>query len=387
VSAAAEAPTWVACLTPPGAGAIATLAVRGPRAWPVVRELFHPFAASHGPLPDQPTPGQFWLGRLKGEAADEVVLAVKRVEPIPWLEIHCHGGIEVVRLICDTLTAHGLQTCTWPELEQHTADDQIQAEAAIELSQALTVRTAAILLDQQQGAFARACRQILQCLEDKNPTKAGALLGELLRWAPLGRHLTSPWKVAVLGAPNVGKSSLVNALAGFPRCIVAPTPGTTRDVVTTLIAVDGWPVELSDTAGLREATESLEAEGMQRARAAAAEADLCLWVLDASSPPTWPEPPSSPVLLVINKIDLPAAWDSSKEASDAVRVSALTGEGLAELCEAIARRLVPEAPPAGAAVPFTEPQCQALEAAWKACRDGACAEASRLIGKVVGRLS
>jgi tRNA modification GTPase len=156
----------------------------------------------------------------------------------------------------------------------------------------------------------------------------------------------------VAGAPNVGKSSLVNALAGYQRSIVAPTPGTTRDVVTVALAIDGWPVQFADTAGVRPADESLEAAGIRMAREAAADADLCLWVLDASTEPVWPEAGVGTVRLVVNKIDLPPARDLDR-AVGAVRVSAQTQEGLPELCAAISRWLVPEVPGAGAAVPFT----------------------------------
>src|SRR5205823_6640829 len=83
---------------------------------------------------------------------------------------------------------------------------------------------------------------------------------------------------------NVGKSSLINALAGYQRSIVAPTPGTTRDVVRVPVALDGWPVELLDTAGLRGDAPALEAAGIEQAREQAASADLCVWVLDATVP-------------------------------------------------------------------------------------------------------
>ncbi len=111
---------------------------------------------------------------------------------------------------------------------------------------------------------------------------------------------------------------------------MTPTPGTTRDVVTTRLAIDGWPVELADTAGVRDATDVLETQGVRMARETTAAADLCLWVLDASAAPVWPEFQGT-VQLVVNKIDRPAAWDPN-EAAGAVRVSALTGAGLAELC-------------------------------------------------------
>src|SRR6185369_14624432 len=127
------------------------------------------------------------------------------------------------------------------------------------LAHAPTLRTASILLDQLHGAFERGVTRILDLLAT-NPEAAREPLRELARYAPIGRHLVEPWKVVVAGAPNVGKSSLVNALAGFQRAVVSDIAGTTRDVVSVPVAFDGWPVELTDTAGLREA-EGLEAAG------------------------------------------------------------------------------------------------------------------------------
>jgi tRNA modification GTPase len=121
---------------------------------------------------------------------------------------------------------------------------------------------------------------------------------------------------------------------------------------------------LADTAGLRGATESLEEQGIRLAQQTAESADLCLWVLDASAAPVWPAFSSDRLRLVVNKIDLPAAWDLD-QAAGAVRVSAQTGAGLAELCEALSRWLVPQAPPPGAAVPFTPFLCQHIDAARK----------------------
>src|SRR5262249_16679891 len=145
------------------------------------------------------------------------------------------------------------------------------------LAQASTARTAAILLDQYQGALARAIHEILDCWQSGDPNSGGHRLKSLVRYTGLGRHLTLPWRVVVAGAPNVGKSSLINRLAGYQRCVVSPWPGTTRDLVTTLIAIDGWPIELTDTAGLRTEGEMLEAQGIALARQAACAADLCLW--------------------------------------------------------------------------------------------------------------
>src|SRR5207248_2181626 len=159
---------------------------------------------------------------------------------------------------------------------------------ATRLADAATVRTAAVVLDQASGTLRRALQGLFAHLEAAEYEQYAARLSELRRWQRLGEHLTTPWRVVLAGAANVGKSSLLNALAGYQRSIVAPTPGTTRDVVTATLAIDGWPVEVCDTAGLRSAGEVLEGQGIEQARDAAATADLCLWLLDASCEPVWP---------------------------------------------------------------------------------------------------
>lgn len=195
--------------------------------------------------------------------------------------------------------------------------------------------------------------------------------------APVGRHLVEPWRVTVAGPPNVGKSSLVNALAGFQRSVVAPTAGTTRDVVTVQLAFDGWPVELADTAGLRDA-DGVEAAGVGRAKDAAAAADLVLWVLDGSA--TTPEFPPAGLgpLLVVNKSDLPADWDWTT-APGAVTVSAATGAGLADLSAAAVRRLVPDPPEPGEAVPFTPALADLVERAARLAAAGNLPQARALL--------
>jgi tRNA modification GTPase len=246
------------------------------------------------------------------------------------------------------------------------------------LPYALTLRTAAVLLDQYHGAFDRAVSAILAKLD------AGATnipeLDALATFAPVGRHLVAPCTVVVAGPPNVGKSSLVNALAGYQRTVVSEVAGTTRDVVTVPVAFDGWPVELADTAGLRAAA-GLEAEGVERAERFIRDADLVLWVMDTTAPqPVWPEQPGP--LLVINKVDRPPASDLSA-APDAIRVSAATGDGVAGLAAVIARTLVPNPPPPGAAVPYTPRLGELVEAAQAELAAGRPEDAAALLRSTV----
>lgn len=376
---APEMPTWIACLTSPGQSALATLALYGPRAWEALRKLFR--CRSGAELAAEPVSGRFWLGRIGGEVADEVVVAVKQTEPVPWLEVHGHGGREVVRFLIDLFREQGLHLCSWEDFLRKTSADILKAEAVIALTHAATPRTAGVLLDQQQGALGQALEAIRQALEHGETATAAEGMAQLGRYATVGRHLTQPWRVAVAGAPNVGKSSLVNALAGYQRSIVAATPGTTRDVVTTRLALDGWLIELADTAGQRTKVETLEAQGIHLAQATAASADLCLWLLDGSAPPVWPSEPLTAVMYVINKSDLAPAWDVAS-VLEAVRVSALTGAGLSELCAAVIARLVPEPPPPGAAVPFTTPLCEGIALAHHVLAAGDAVEARRIVASL-----
>lgn len=354
--------TRVSVLTPPGSGAIATVRVSGSRAWELARQLFHP--ASKKPLPGVPELHRFWFGTLGN---DEVVLAATEGS----VEIHCHGGRRVVRWVVEQLLAGGVREL--PECDSRTKRES----PAHLLPRATTLRAASILLDQHHGAFDHAISTILSHLDSDHPERAVEPLAELARFAPAGRHLVEPWKVVIAGPPNVGKSSLVNALAGYQRSVVSEIAGTTRDVVTVPVAFDGWPVELTDTAGLRDAA-GLEAEGIDRAWRVLSEADLVVWLVDASNPePIWPqrlEAPRSPgVLMIMSKCDLPYAWESCGRGMPLV--SAVTGDGIPGLVAEIARRLVPLIPPPGAAVPFTPEHADAIEAAHTALANPAAGAA------------
>ncbi len=349
--------TLIACLTPPGRGAIATLGVRGPLAWDVTRTLFLPL---QGSLPDQPEERRFWYGTLGDECRDEVVLAVQGTDP-DSLEIHCHGGPEVVRLLLELYEQRGVTPCTWQAFVKHGSGSELQKM----MLHALTLRTASILWDQCNK---RWTDRALALLDVKDFGELRAVWQRWLALIPLGQHLVQPWKVVIAGAPNVGKSSLVNALAGYTRSIVAPTAGTTRDVVSTAIALDGWPVELLDTAGLRCSDDELEQAGIGLARSAIADADLKLWVLDGSAPPQLPDEPNGDWRYVVNKADLPAAWDW-RSLPDASIVSAEAKLGIGELSDAIARWLVPTAPHPGEALPCTLNDRAMVERGWELVRE------------------
>ena len=146
--------------------------------------------------------------------------------------------------------------------------------------------------------------------------------------------------------------------------------------------IDGWPIELADTAGLRMAAANLEQQGIGLARQAVRTADLCLWILDASAAPVWPDCRTQTMHFVVNKVDLEAAWDFD-QAKNAVRVSALTGSGLAELCDAVSGWLVPQAPPPGAAVPFTPHLCAQVQDAWRYHDAGDTERAKQLLANLV----
>jgi tRNA modification GTPase len=227
------------------------------------------------------------------------------------------------------------------------------------LTRAATLRVASILLDQLNGAFDRAVEAVLADFPNSLPQ-----LQRLASLAPLGRRLIDPPRVVIAGPPNVGKSSLLNVLAGYQRSIVSPTAGTTRDVVGVELAFDGWPVRVSDTAGLRTAGEQLEAAGIELAERELASADLVVWVIDATDPqPTFPPHDFyCRLLAVVNKCDQPGAW-ADERANGLLRVSAETSEAVPQLVGEIVHRLFPVVPHPGEAVPFTPELCDAVERA------------------------
>jgi tRNA modification GTPase len=347
-------------LTPPGRGAIATVLVEGPGALELVTAECR--SASPGFLV---TDDRLRLVRLGPEPAEAVVVHVADAERI---ELHCHGGAAVVDRMVELFSARGAVPLDWPTWLGTHAGDPVAADACRALAQAPTMRTAAILVDQCQGALQRALQTVTADLAAGRKASAHAALDTLVRRAAMGRHLVRPWRVVLAGPPNAGKSTLTNALLGYARAIVHPTPGTTRDLLTATTAIDGWPVELVDTAGLHDSAHPLEQAGIAVAERELAVADLVVLVFDQSQMRAAADTDlidRYPAALVVwNKADLAGGkWSGA-----GLSISALSGQGVEQLTAALARRLVPEPPPPGAAVPFTDAQIAHLEGLLRECR-------------------
>ena len=308
-----------------------------------------------------------------------------------------HGCVATQQFILDTLTGIGCEVVPSDLWTPHLALDRVTRDAFQALPHARTLNAAGILLDQYRGALSRDLQRAKVAVGDGQPDAAVAILERLLANARIGLHLTNPFQVAVVGRANVGKSSLVNAILGYQRSLVHQEAGTTRDVLTACTAVQGWPVRLADTAGYRITDDPLEGEGIARAARTAASADLVLLVADLTR--AWTDEDglcddhnAATPLIVHNKCDLlvtdplvtdptvtdptgrPAGWS----------ISALTGQGLPELIHEIGRRLVPEVPPPGAAVPFRGEHCRVIASALRAVKESDRGQALHALEALLG---
>jgi len=289
------------------------------------------------------------------------------------VELSAHGSPVVLRGIVTAAMDGGARLAEPGEFTLRAflngRIDLMQAEAVADLVDAVTPLQARAAFDQLQGTLTRAIGEIDAALFDLIARLEAsvdfpeegyhfadplALVGSidlliarsasLLSGARRGRLVREGFQIAIVGKPNVGKSSLFNALVGASRAIVTDIPGTTRDLVTELVDLDGVRVTLVDTAGLRATRDIVEVEGVERARRAQSVSDLILVVLDRSHPlddadrDIVSQTVEFKRLIVENKADLPAAWNSvSKEENQAV--SATTGVGLDALRRRIAKAL------------------------------------------------
>ena len=336
-----DPPAIARVLTPPGRGAVATIRVEGDLF--AIDSYFR--AANQNSIAEQPL-NRICYGTWKSE--DLVVVRISELVA----EIHCHGGAVAVNRILSDLETSGVVTKSIVDLEAISFENEIT-----QLLQLATTRRTAHALLKQRGLFPQA----IERLENVPPSEAIAQIESMLEWAEFGSHLTLPWKVVLCGPPNVGKSSLINALVGYSRTVVYDQPGTTRDVVSVETAFEGWPIEFSDTAGLRETPDQIEAIGVQKAKDQIQQSDLVVIVCDATIGAMEQNElfhiPHPKTISAWNKSDLPSATPTPP---DAISISALTPFGVEELARRIIKQLVPKVPTIDQAFPVSKRQIDFL---------------------------
>ena len=291
-----------------------------------------------------------------GEPGEEVVLCRTGHDAA---EVTCHGGAAAVsRILQDAVgrgfvivpvewaLAHASLKGTLPRGLKPTL------RRMKTLTQARTQRTAEILLEQ-----VTVWPQFIEGLSQRPRDEALGLIDDTLAWSEFGRHLSESWNVVLCGRPNVGKSSLMNALAGFTRSIVSEQAGTTRDRVTLETAIDGWPVRITDTAGVRESNDTIEQAGVEQTLTAIDQADLVVLVLDSTESLQAEDRqllavPAQRRLVVAHKSDRPRSTDAVFP-SGSLAVSSVSGQGIEALLQAIAAMLIPACPLPGQLIPVS----------------------------------
>jgi len=373
--------TIAAIATAPGEGAIGVVRVAGPDALRVADAVFRPLG---GPPPSRRSSHQIVVGRAwdVGGVVDDGLLLVFRA-PRSYtgqdvVEVQTHGGPAVLRRVLAACLAHGARAAGPGEftLRAYLAGkmDLIQAESVLDIVQARSERarrSAAHGLTHRlsselgglQDQLTEAYGDLTAVLDypeegvelrDVRPTLTAVRrrIAELLATAEAGSLVQRGARLAIVGRPNAGKSSLLNALLGYERSIVSDAPGTTRDYLEAPLELGGVPLTAVDTAGVRATDDAVEASGVQRALELADQADLVLCLLDRSLPLERSDldlierlAPER-TLIIASKSDLPAAWsegDVGAWAPTQVAVSATRGDGLAQLRDAIGERLLGDA--------------------------------------------
>src|SRR5579875_399491 len=385
----AHTDTIVAIATPPGVGAVGIVRLSGPQAFAIGRALFRP--ARRIPESVYPPSHLLTYGHIidpnSGEIVDEVLIAFLRAPRTytreDMVEINAHGGPLILRRIVELALAAGARAAQPGELTLRAflngRIDLTQAEGVMALINAGSDAGRRLALRQMQGdlsARVQAARTAalgaltrieasIDFPEEEVPPPDPAELGDLmaqardeiaglLAGAESGRILREGLRVAIVGRPNVGKSSLLNALLGVERAIVTPIAGTTRDTVEEAAQINGVALHLVDTAGLTATDDPVERLGVERSRTAAREADLLLLTVDVSQPLTELDgqvatdlhallgEEGAPVILVMNKADLPRAINEEEAqalwpGAPVVHTSALERAGVAALEEEIVR--------------------------------------------------
>jgi len=366
--------TIVAISTPPGRGGLGVVRLSGARSREIATRILH-FRDRHT--------WQSWQSELahlldsENAVIDQAVVSFferpRSYTGEDVVEIACHGSPIVLRTCVERAVAGGARLAEPGEftLRAYLSGriDLPQAEAVRELIDATTLYQARVAAQQLNGSVSNRIRPLKeQLLELISLLEAGIDFAEddvsvagrneiLRRLAPIrgqvqqlitsfgaGKLVFEGFTLAIAGRPNVGKSSLFNRLLEQERAIVTDIPGTTRDMISESISLNGIPVRVVDTAGIRESKDLVEGLGIEKSFQAIADGDLTILVLDASKPETEEDRAlchkleSTSPLLVANKSDLPNRLGNE---SEFIAVSALTGEGIPELKRAVLRRLAP----------------------------------------------
>lgn len=312
--------TIAAIATPIGEGGLAVIRLSGPESLQIADAAFKPIG-KHSAKPSAASSHTIHFGHVvrNGTTIDEVLLSVMRAPRTftreDVVEITCHGGLLSAKLVLDTLLEKGGRLAEPGEFTRRAflngRIDLAQAEAVADLIHSRTELALRAANEQLAGKLSQRINTLrddfLKILahveahidfpdEDIAPDTKEQLLGrlergiafidELLRTANEGQILRRGIRAAIIGRPNAGKSSLLNQLLGHDRAIVSPIPGTTRDTIEETANVRGLPVVFTDTAGLREAVDDIEKEGVRRSHKSVEQADLILHVLDSSEPLT-----------------------------------------------------------------------------------------------------
>jgi tRNA modification GTPase len=370
--------TIAAISTPLGVGGIGIVRLSGPQAREILGKVFRR-RRGKGPLLSH----RFYLGEIirpRDTAVIDEVLASFMEKPHTYTredvaEIQAHSGVLVLREILDAVLQSGARLAEPGEFTKRAflngRIDLTQAEAVIDLIQSKTRRSLEMANLQREGRLGMEIRRIREDLlnlmalleagidfpEDEVPEFAGdevnrrlpeALekLETLLRTYDQGKIYREGISAVIIGRPNVGKSSLLNALLREDRAIVTPIPGTTRDVIEEVVNVGGIPLKIMDTAGLRHTRDQVEVEGVRRTRDRMARADLVIWVVDGSEPITaqdldiLPEVQPRKAVVAMNKNDLPRRLNPRDlgehlPGAPLIPVSALHHSGIDRLEEAI----------------------------------------------------
>ncbi|MGQ9735012.1 MAG: tRNA uridine-5-carboxymethylaminomethyl(34) synthesis GTPase MnmE [Thermaceae bacterium] len=353
-----------AIATPPGKGAVGVVRLSGTGALEIAARVF-------SKDPRRMKGGRFTLGEVidpkTGEVIDQALLLVFRA-PHSYtgedaVEFQTHGSPAVLRRAMEALVEAGARPAGPGEFTLRAylngKLDLAQAEAVLALVEAEGDLARRQALRGLSGALSQKIQSLTHTLldllahiqalldypeEGVEPHRAeGVIQGvleevrTLLASARSSRIAQRGARIALLGAPNAGKSSLLNALLGYERALVAPIPGTTRDYLEAPLEISGIPLVAIDTAGIRETEDPIEREGVARALAIAEEADLILFLADRSAPKPIPPPlPPERTLYVATKADLPPRWGDPSY----LPVSSKTGEGLEALKERIRERLL-----------------------------------------------